>query len=82
MDGQSFGQISKFFPHSVAFYEFLMKIPFSDRKRAFERGHFPLPFDSPIVFTHSDLNFSNVLITPRSSNEAPRVFAIIDWEQS
>lgn len=82
MDALCFGQISHPFLNSVAFYEFLMNIPFSDCERAFERGHLPLPFDSPIVFTHSDLNFSNVLITPCSSNEALCILAIIDWEQS
>jgi len=82
MDILCFGHISNAFPNSVAFYEFLMQIPFSDRERAFEMGQPRLPFDSPIVFTHSDLNFSNILITPRISNEAPRVLAIIDWEQS
>lgn len=82
MDMLCFGRMSHPFHNSVAFYEFFMNIPFSDRERAYERGHLPLPFDSPIVFTHSDLNFSNILITPRSSNETPQVLAIIDWEQS
>ena len=79
MDALCFGRISHPFLNSVAFYKFLMNILFSDHERAFERGHLPLPFD--FVFTHSDLNFSNVLITPRSSNEALCVLTIIDWEQ-
>ncbi|KIM36535.1 hypothetical protein M413DRAFT_78127 [Hebeloma cylindrosporum] len=82
MEQLCFGQISKAFPNSVAFYEFVMRIPFSERERAFENGSRPLPFESPIVFTHSDMHAANVFITPRSSNEPPRVLAIIDWEQS
>ncbi|KAF8956720.1 kinase-like domain-containing protein [Flammula alnicola] len=41
-----------------------------------------LPYDSPIVFTHGDLNFSNIMITQRSVKDPPVVVAIVDWEQS
>ncbi|OTB05944.1 hypothetical protein M426DRAFT_121558 [Hypoxylon sp. CI-4A] len=38
--------------------------------------------DRPIVFTHADLDKSNVLIYPRTDDSPPRVAAIIDWHQS
>jgi thiamine kinase-like enzyme len=37
-----------------------------------------LPDDLPIVFTHNDLHFSNILISPKGSE----VVAITDWEAS
>ncbi|OTB12770.1 hypothetical protein K445DRAFT_320572 [Daldinia sp. EC12] len=38
--------------------------------------------DQPVVFTHSDLDRSNILIYPRDGESSPRVAAIIDWHQS
>ncbi|KAI1394572.1 hypothetical protein F4819DRAFT_262510 [Hypoxylon fuscum] len=38
--------------------------------------------DMPIVFTHGDLDKSNILISPREEGSPPRVAAIIDWHQS
>ncbi|KPM45372.1 hypothetical protein AK830_g1152 [Neonectria ditissima] len=38
-----------------------------------------LPDDVPIVFTHADLHPSNILISP---GPAPRVVAVVDWEQA
>jgi hypothetical protein len=37
--------------------------------------------DVPIVFTHSDLHRSNILMS-WDENGAPRVAAIVDWHQS
>jgi len=82
MDPFYFGAISDPFPDSEAFYEFFMRNPASEHERAYEAGLSRLPFDSPIVFTHSDLNPSNILITPRGVNLPVRVLAVIDWEQS
>lgn len=38
-----------------------------------------LPDDSPVTFTHADLNPVNIMVSKRSPC---RVVAIIDWEQS
>ncbi|KAI0853605.1 kinase-like domain-containing protein [Daldinia vernicosa] len=38
--------------------------------------------DRPIVFTHGDLDRSNILVFPRDGESPPRVAAIIDWHQS
>ncbi|KAI8966426.1 kinase-like domain-containing protein [Daldinia sp. FL1419] len=38
--------------------------------------------DRPVVFTHGDLDRSNILIFPRDGESPPRVAAIIDWHQS
>ncbi|KAI1483248.1 kinase-like domain-containing protein [Daldinia eschscholtzii] len=38
--------------------------------------------DQPVVFTHGDLDRSNILIYPRDGESPPRVAAIIDWHQS
>ncbi|CAJ2510209.1 Uu.00g061090.m01.CDS01 [Anthostomella pinea] len=38
--------------------------------------------DRPIVFTHGDLDKSNIIIAPREEGCPPRVAAIIDWHQS
>ncbi|KAI0835950.1 hypothetical protein F5Y06DRAFT_274830 [Hypoxylon sp. FL0890] len=38
--------------------------------------------DRPIVFTHGDLDRSNIIISPRNGESPPRVAAIIDWHQS
>lgn len=82
METLCFGVRSDPYPNSEAFYEFFMRIPSSEREMAHEEGLPQLPYDSPIVFTHCDLNFSNIMITPRSADQCPRVLAIIDWEQS
>lgn len=37
--------------------------------------------DMPVIFTHADLEFSNILIS-RSSDAPPCIVAIIDWHQS
>jgi thiamine kinase-like enzyme len=47
----------------------------SDWARECRKG---FPDEKPIVFTHSDLHFSNILLTPGS----PKIAAIIDWQQS
>jgi len=82
MDSLCFGQVSDPFPNSGAFYELFMRRPVSAREKAYKFGLPRLPYDSPIVFTHSDLQFTNILITPRGADEHPRVLAIIDWEQA
>ncbi|KAI1377585.1 kinase-like domain-containing protein [Hypoxylon crocopeplum] len=38
--------------------------------------------DRPVVFTHGDLDKSNILVSPREAGSPPRVAAIIDWHQS
>ncbi|KAI1771437.1 kinase-like domain-containing protein [Hypoxylon cercidicola] len=38
--------------------------------------------DRPVVFTHADLDRSNIIISPREGESPPRVVAIIDWHQS
>lgn len=38
--------------------------------------------DRPVVFTHADLDKSNIIIAPREGESPPRVAAIIDWHQS
>ncbi|KAI1763480.1 kinase-like domain-containing protein [Hypoxylon sp. FL1150] len=38
--------------------------------------------DRPVVFTHADLDKSNIIVTPREGESPPRVAAIIDWHQS
>lgn len=38
-----------------------------------------LPDNVPIVFTHADLHFSNIIV---SSGPSPHVVAIVDWHQS
>ncbi|KAK7403968.1 hypothetical protein QQX98_010245 [Neonectria punicea] len=38
-----------------------------------------LPDDVPVVFTHADLHPSNIIISP---GPAPRVVAVVDWEQA
>ncbi|KAI1472386.1 kinase-like domain-containing protein [Daldinia caldariorum] len=38
--------------------------------------------DQPVVFTHGDLDRSNILVYPRNGDTPPRVAAIIDWHQS
>ena len=40
-----------------------------------------LHHDDKIVFTHSDLHRSNILVS-KLDNEVPRNVAIIDWHQS
>jgi len=40
-----------------------------------------LPDNVPIVFTHSDLHRSNILVS-REISGSPRVLSIIDWHQS
>ncbi|KFY39364.1 hypothetical protein V494_04012 [Pseudogymnoascus sp. VKM F-4513 (FW-928)] len=40
-----------------------------------------LPNDPSIVFTHSDLHRSNIIVTKLDS-ETPRILAIVDWHQS
>ena len=37
--------------------------------------------DSAVVFTHSDLHTSNVIVPPMSGGQ-PRIRAIIDWYQT
>lgn len=37
--------------------------------------------DIPVVFTHADLDFSNIVIS-KSGDAPPRIVAIIDWHQS
>ncbi|CUA75541.1 hypothetical protein RSOLAG22IIIB_05939 [Rhizoctonia solani] len=44
------------------------------------RGEFP--DDVPVVFTHADLNPSNIIISPATEQGMPRVKALIDWGQS
>lgn len=82
MDGLCFGRRADAFVNSEAFYEFFMQVPSSERSKAVENGLPNLPYESPIVFTHGDLNFSNIMITRRSAKDGPHVLAIIDWEQS
>ncbi|KAI1803739.1 kinase-like domain-containing protein [Daldinia bambusicola] len=38
--------------------------------------------DQPVVFTHADLDRSNILVYPRDGESPARVAAIIDWHQS
>ncbi|KAI1334286.1 hypothetical protein F5Y15DRAFT_295413 [Xylariaceae sp. FL0016] len=38
--------------------------------------------DRPVVFTHADLDRSNIIIKPREGDTPPCVVAIIDWHQS
>lgn len=43
-----------------------------------EPYHKDLPDDCDIVFTHGDLHRSNIILL----STAPRVVALVDWEQS
>ena len=70
------------FPISEAFYEFFMRTPLLEHEQAYEDGLPPLPCDSPLIFTHSDPQFTNILIRSCSVDEHPRVLAIIDWEHA
>jgi hypothetical protein len=63
MDTLCFGQMSRPFPNSVAFYEFLMKIPISEHPRGVTYLSLLIPQSSSRT-----LIFSNILITPHSSN--------------
>jgi thiamine kinase-like enzyme len=40
-----------------------------------------LPDDSPVFFTHADLNLVNIIVSSPDDGPA-RVLAIIDWHQS
>jgi hypothetical protein len=44
------------------------------------RGH--LPDDVPVVFTHGDLHWSNVMIAPSPDGLGFQVTSIIDWCQA
>ncbi|PPQ98234.1 hypothetical protein CVT26_003405 [Gymnopilus dilepis] len=82
MDPIFFGRFSEPFLDADAFYESFTRIPVSEREQAHADGRPRLPYDSPLVFTHNDLNPSNILIAPRGSKGSRHVVSIIDWEQS
>ncbi|GBE87499.1 hypothetical protein SCP_1101760 [Sparassis crispa] len=69
------------FPTVPAFHDYFSNLPFEFN------ASMPHPFrsklidDVPIVFTHSDLHPSNVIVSAEGDG-APRVVAIIDWHQS
>ena len=68
MEDLIFGRFSDPLANPEAFYEFFTRTPAAEREAALADGLPSLPYDSPIVFTHGDLHFSNVLITPRSAD--------------
>ncbi|KZT08263.1 kinase-like protein [Laetiporus sulphureus 93-53] len=72
------GRKEKAFPDARTFYEFFMQVLEKDREKAYQIGMPRLDDDAPVVFTHGDLYFSNIMV---SRTEA-RVMAIIDWEQA
>jgi aminoglycoside phosphotransferase (APT) family kinase protein len=39
-----------------------------------------MPDDAEVVFTHSDLHPSNIIVS--KNTESPKILAIIDWRQS
>lgn len=71
------------FPSVKVFNDYFMELQWKGPERP-PRPHARRPLLSdnfPVVFTHADLNPSNILITS-SRSECCRIVAIIDWHQS
>ncbi|KAH6909900.1 kinase-like domain-containing protein [Coprinopsis sp. MPI-PUGE-AT-0042] len=78
-----FGKANQPFRDTCSFYKFLTGLTCEERvgyHHDYPQQFPALPYDAPIVFTHGDLNFSNILVT-RSQEGVYSVAAIIDWER-
>ena len=73
------------FPTLTAFHDCLACLSLPIHSTSFSRERRPelsgLSDEEPIVFTHSDLHGSNIMISPPET-ESPRVIAVLDWHQS
>lgn len=74
------------FKDITAFHDFFARYSCRRHPEWNPRVEFPelagLTDDRPVVFTHGDLDKSNILISRRDEKSPPRVVAIIDWHQS
>jgi hypothetical protein len=74
------------FADITAFHDFFARYSCRLHPEWDPRREFPeltgLTDDRPVVFTHADLDKSNILITPSDEGSPPQVVAIIDWHQS
>ncbi|KAF2674159.1 hypothetical protein BT63DRAFT_419466 [Microthyrium microscopicum] len=70
----------------TAFHDFFARYSCRSRPERNPRRDFPelvgLTDERPVVFTHADLDKSNILISPSEEGSPPRIIAIIDWHQS
>ncbi|KAI1139347.1 hypothetical protein F5Y05DRAFT_412449 [Hypoxylon sp. FL0543] len=74
------------FANITQFHDFFARYSCRRHPEWNPRRDFPelagLTDDRPVVFTHADLDRSNIIISPRDRRHPPRVAAIIDWHQS
>ncbi|KAI4859960.1 hypothetical protein F4820DRAFT_462070 [Hypoxylon rubiginosum] len=74
------------FKDSTQFHDFFARYSCRRHPDWNPRRDFPelagLTDDRPVVFTHADLDRSNIIVAPREGGSPPRVAAIIDWHQS
>jgi hypothetical protein len=80
----SFTTPSYTFPNVQSFHDWFIRLPSVLVGRPSNDPHpmrADLPDDIPIVFTHGDLNCSNIMISPKE-NQPAHIVAIIDWHQS
>ncbi|KAI1412040.1 hypothetical protein F5Y13DRAFT_50628 [Hypoxylon sp. FL1857] len=74
------------FENLTQFHDFFARYACRLKPELNPRRDFPelagLTDGRPIVFTHADLDRSNIIISPREGESPPRVAAIIDWHQS
>lgn len=76
------------FPDVKSFHDWFETMALMDLKKLWPPGfqtsaqaRLILPHDAPIVFTHADLDMSNIMIS--LPNQGPtRIVALIDWHQS
>ncbi|KAI0146110.1 hypothetical protein GGR57DRAFT_494356 [Xylariaceae sp. FL1272] len=68
------------------FHEFFARFTCRDLPNFEPRREFDelagLTDDMPVVFSHADLDKSNIIIAPREGDSRRRLAAIIDWHQS
>ncbi|EPQ53484.1 kinase-like protein [Gloeophyllum trabeum ATCC 11539] len=78
------GRVAGPFPSVHALHEYIAFWPSpSDPYPDGDPDRWRLPDDAPIVFTHGDLDKSNILVsTPTDDGQRPRLLSIIDWYQS
>jgi hypothetical protein len=74
------------FENIGAFHDFFARYTCRRNPELDPRHDFPelagLTDDRPVVFTHADLDKTNILVSRREDGTEPRVVAIIDWHQS
>ncbi|OTA86897.1 hypothetical protein M434DRAFT_399701 [Hypoxylon sp. CO27-5] len=74
------------FQHITEFHDFFARYSCLLQPDWNPRQDFPelagLTDDRPVVFTHADLDKSNIIISPKEEGRPPRVAAIVDWHQS